>query len=504
MRTEPLIALSAIASATALTLASASVGADEKGEDEPDDDFTASIEWEPCEADPTADCGRMDVPLDWDDPDGETIAINVTRRPAENPDERVGSLVLNTGKASPTALAVLYMPEFLDQELHDRFDLVGFDLRGVGFSEPLVCDEGLVDDKPDSYLESQREFDELIEYNQRLRDDCVERNGDLYSNVDTLSVVHDVDALREALGEERLDYYGVSYGSAIGHQYAEEYPDRVRTLALDSNVNHALDTTGWVEQKAVIMQRLFDKFVDWCQGDEHCALHGSDVRQVWHSIMDRADAGELSFTGGPGHEVTAYDVVSGVFHCGYGPDWTATADYLASLHETGAAEGLPCPSEDDDEAPIEIPDTGGYMIANFCSDYALPVEDFGAWRRLIEEAGEEHAPDVRFHPNALDRIRDCLSLDDGVVNPQHELEVETDAPIMLVNALYDPITGHSSAVDVAEQIGDEAFLLTYEGAVHGAYGTWSGSDCVTEAVHRYLIDREPPEAGSCPEVPYEP
>ncbi|WP_051325318.1 alpha/beta fold hydrolase [Glycomyces tenuis] len=505
MRATPLIAVSAAALAAALTVSTIPADSQEP-EPDPGGDFAASIDWEPCEADPTADCGVMDVPLEWDDPGGETIGINVTRRPAENPDERVGSLVVQAGKASPSALVVLYMPEFLGQELRDKFDIVGFDLRGVGFSSPLVCDEELVEAKPDSYLESGREFRELVDYNQRLRDDCVERNGDLYSNVDTLSVVRDVDALRGALGEDRLDFLGFSYGSFIGAQYAEEYPDRVRTLALDSNVDHSLDVVDWVGLKAEMMQDLFEKFVEWCEGDERCALYGSDVREVWHSVMDRADRGELSFTGDPEHEVTAYDVVSGLFHCGYGPNWTATADYLASLHETGVAEGLPCPSEDDDdgETPVEIPDTDGYMIANFCSDYALPVRNFGQWQRLIETAGERYAPDVRFHPNALDRIRDCLSLEDGVVNPQHELEVETDAPILLVNARYDPITGHNTAVRIAEQIGDEAFLLTYEGAVHGAYGTWSGSDCVTEAMHRYLVDRELPEVDSCPEVPYEP
>ena len=473
--------------------------------DEPDGAFVAAVDWRPCEADSAADCGTMGVPLDWAEADGETIAINLTRRPAREPAERVGSLVVQTGKASPSALALLYQPDFLGDELRDKFDIVAFDLRGVGFSHPLTCDDDLVEAKPDSYLESARQFRELERYNQRFREDCVERNGDFYSNVDTLSVVRDVEALRGALGEEELDFLGFSYGTFIGAQYAEEYPDRVGALVLDSNVDHSLDVVDWVGLKAEMMQAMFEKFAAWCEGEERCALHGEDVRGVWHSVMDRAESGELSFTGDPEHEVTAYDVVSGVFHCGYGPDWAATADYVASLHETGAAEGLPCPSEDDDDPPpIEIPDTAAYATANFCSDYALPVESFGRWQQVVEEAGERYAPDVRFHPNALDRIRDCLGLEDGVVNPQHELEVDVDTPILLVNARYDPITGHNTAERIAEQIGDEAFLLTYEGAVHGAYGTWSGSECVTEAVHRYLIDRELPGADSCPEVPYEP
>lgn len=489
---------SVLAAAVAATIASTNQTGPSAASSVPGD-----IEWRPCDADLSAQCGTLEVPLDWSDPGGETIELALTRRPAEDPDQRIGALVLNFGgPGSPGALLVQHahqtLTELFSEDIRERFDLVGFDPRGVGNSHPIRCSQELLDQLPDPILKSQRDFDQLVAYNERLRADCRARNGPLADHVDTLSVVHDLDAIRAALGEQTLTYYGLSYGTHIGQQYAEEYPDRVRALALDSNVDHSLDTQRWVETKAEMLQAAFDEFVSWCEADRRCPLAGADVRGVWHDLLDQADRGRL-----PGR-FDSYDLVQAVFNCAYGPEWSELAGFLQALNAGGPQPDAPCLGEDE-PPPVEVVDPLALSIVNFCSDYALPVEDYREWRSLVTRAGREYAPDVRVNPNAVQRIAHCLGQDTDIPNPQHELDVSGTAPLLLGNSLYDPVTGHNLAVNADRQMGEHSVLLTYEGGGHGVYGSFSDSDCVTEIFDDYLINTQlPPPGTRCPAVPYEP
>lgn len=186
--------------------------------------------WTPCAEDPTADCGTLTVPIDWADPRGATVDLALVRRKATDPASRTGSLVLNPGgPGGPGAQVVLDKSYPFSDEITRRFDIVGFDPRRVGASHPVVCTTGLLAQMPDVLqVRSEADFSALLDYNRRLREDCRARTGPLFDHVDTLSVVRDLDALRAALGEDKLTYYGVSYGTLIGQLYAERFPQRVR------------------------------------------------------------------------------------------------------------------------------------------------------------------------------------------------------------------------------------------------------------------------------------
>src|SRR5690606_11889323 len=153
----------------------------------------------------------------------------------------IGSIVINTGGHGGTGVdAVLQNWLGFSPELTSRFDVVGFDPRGVGRSHPILCSFELAAQAPDPLeIDGPAEFAALLAYDERYRQDCRARTGPLFDHVDTGSVVRDLDAIRAALGERKLTYYGVSYGTLIGQLYAERYPGRIRALALDSNMDHS-------------------------------------------------------------------------------------------------------------------------------------------------------------------------------------------------------------------------------------------------------------------------
>lgn len=460
------------------------------------------LEWGPCEdeelepGDP-AECATLTVPIDWDDPDGETIELALARRAAENPDERIGVLIDMPGGPWGSGVDnVLFGSEDFSEEVRERFDLVGFDPRGAARSHPVVCSLDLLEQMPEPVISSRKEFNAQVAYNAELREDCREQTGPLYDHVDSLNVVRDLDAIRSALGEQSLSFFGTSYGTLTGQQYAEYYPDRVRAFALDSTMDHSLGTGAFLRTEAEAAQDSFEEFVTWCQSTESCALHGVDVVEFWHDLLDRADAGEITNPEDPELTVTSFQIISLAATLFYGPQWADLAEILLALSEGGGgAEPLIAGwgGEQPEVAPNPFP-------AVFCSDYSLPVRSYREWSAHLKRSARHFAPDMRYSTLALLGVASCLG-HEPVNNPQAPADVQGTPALLLGNSLYDPATPYSWATNLERQLGDEGVLLTYEGWGHGVYGR---SDCTTGAFDDYLIDLEVPEPGTrCPAVPPE-
>jgi len=474
------------------------------------------IRWAPCAEDAAAECGTLPVPIDWSRPHGQQIEVALARRPATDPAARIGSLLVNPGGPGGSGVDfVLQAGDYFSAEIRQRFDIVGFDPRGVARSHPVVCSAELAGQAPSPDLTSQAELDAVIEYNRRLGADCRRWTGPLLEHVDTLSVVRDVDAIRAAVGDDQLSYWGVSYGTLIGQQYAATFPHRVRALALDSNMDHSLGTEGFLVTEAATTQDSFDEFVAWCERSTACVLHGQDVRALWGELMARADRGELRFPGAPDQPVSAFDLVSAFFGAFYGPDWTGIAEaiqilsspeppadppvalrnpigYLrparsASVHPTSAHPAAHPPAEPPAPELVENPFQGV-----FCQDWSLPVTDFAEFDGYRQQMAAV-APDLRFSPLGVAATVACLGWPAPVNNPQRPLRVHTRTPLLLVNALHDPATGYAWAEQAARQLGRHGVLLTYEGWGHGVYGR---GPCPTGATDRYLIALELPAPDS--------
>ncbi|MFF1922685.1 alpha/beta hydrolase [Streptomyces sp. NPDC058221] len=455
----------------------------------------SSIRWEPCDTDASAECGALSLPVDWGRPDGERFDLQLARRRATGPGARVGSMVFGPGGPGDSGVSRIVgkgnMSRFSDT-LRSRFDIVSFDPRGVGLSNPIRCSQELLDKRPSPVMKSQAEFDATAKYNRDLRADCRKNTEHgLFDHVDTLSMVKDLDAVRAALGEKSLTFHGSSYGTLLGEQYAEQYPKRVRAVVLEAVVDHSLGTRGFLATQAATLQDSFDEFVAWCERTPSCDLHGSNVRAVWADLLDRAERGELS---DGGRAVTPFDLSVLVMKQLYDPTWAALADFLhglaeskpEALKEAGTTGAIPAGAE---------PALGTNAFEIFCQDWSLPVRGYEGYARELRRVGRI-APDMKY-VRALMSVSACLGAP-APQNPQHRLKVRGSRPILLTNSLHDPASGYNWATHVADQLGSSAVLHTYEGWGHGTY---TNSPCAQATVDAYLISLKVPARGaSCPAV----
>jgi pimeloyl-ACP methyl ester carboxylesterase len=488
MRTTSRLVTAAVAVAAMVLPGSAAVAA-------PEAVRPGSISWTPCAEDPTAECGTLSVPIDWAKPNGPKVDLALARRKATDPSARIGSLIINPGGPGGSGVDfALFGPDYFSPEIRRHFDLVGFDPRGVARSHPVLCSLDLFADQPSFVLTSQADFDRVVAFNRRLGEDCRRNTGPLFDHVDTLSVVRDIDAIRAAVGDRKLSYYGVSYGTLMGQQYAETFPQRVRALALDSNMDHSLGTAGFLFTEAGTAQDSFNEFVKGCSADSRCALFGRNIRAFWNNLLARAARGELRDPFVPGRVLTEADLIDAAFGSFFGPAWFSLAEYLVVVD---AQEPPATAAGTRAQAPELVENS---FQAVFCEDWRLPMRNFGEYLALLR-VQNLIAPNMRYSPLALSAAVGCLGWPAQVNNPQHALRVRGAPRLLLVNALHDPATGYIWALNAAAQLGDAARLVTYEGWGHGTYGR---GDCPTGIMDAYLVSGTLPRPGTrCPAVPPE-
>ncbi|GAA4618957.1 alpha/beta hydrolase [Saccharopolyspora hordei] len=441
-----------------------------------------ALEWQPCPENAEVQCATVPVPLDWEQPDGEQIEVAVARRPATG--ERLGTLVFMPGGPGGTGVDQLIAASPFSPELSERFDVVSYDPRGFGRSAPLQCDTELVSVMPDIRPGPER-FAELQRYNQEVAADCRARSGPLIDHVDAVSVARDIDALRQALGEEQLSLYGISYGTLVGQMYAEQFPERVRALVLDSVMDHSLSAGDFYTTQAEAAEDSFAEFAKWCAEDAQCALHGEDVGAVFDELYERAERGELHAPGDPSTPIGPVELSRTAMSHFYQPDWEHLAVQLKALR-------------DDQSAPtaLAVPETVPYSVAAFCGDWTIDIDTAEQYAQVWQRQAEA-APHMRFGVGG-GVAWGCVDWPSPVQNPQHVPQIRTEAPVLVANALHDPATGYNWATTVDQQI-EQATLLTYDGWGHGVY---SRSECTTSAVDRYLVDGVvPPQGTHCAAVP---
>ncbi|QLQ35382.2 alpha/beta fold hydrolase [Micromonospora robiginosa] len=423
--------------------------------------------------DPAVRCARLRLPVDRSRPHGPTFELAVARRAARVPARRVGTLVFGPGGPGDSGVERIRRGDRFSDELLDRFDLVSFDPRTVARSAAPVCAPDPAPRRPPIPLAGPADFAAAVAWNQALWERCRPTSA-VFDHADTLSTVHDLEALRRALGERRLTFHGSSYGTLLGQQYAERYPDRVRAVVLEGVFDHSLGVRAFVRTQAAALQDAFDEFVAWCDRSVECVLHGRDVRSVWAGVLARADRGEYA-------PRTAFDVTAVALGMLAGPRWPQLAAEIRGM-DAGSPPG---------ELRLSV------AVGVFCADWPAPVRDYDEYAGLVREATAA-APDVRYGAGLL-AVQTCLGWPAPVRNPPHRLRVHTRTPLLLLNARHDPRTGYAWATNVARQLGRHGRLVTYEGWGHGTY---QRTDCTTAVVDRYLVDGVLPAPGArCPAAP---
>lgn len=447
------------------------------------------ISWKACTGS-KLDCGTMRVPIDRAQPEAGTLKLAVIRQRARG--ARVGALLINPG--GPGSSAVDYLGYFVDVAspmLLDHFDIVAFDPRGVGNSTRVDCHATLqqwiaADPSPDD----ENEWQALDRAAEKFAADCQLAHAALLPHLSTVDVARDMDAVREALGEQKLNYLGFSYGTAIGAHYAELFPDKVGAFVLDGALDLSLSSLALSLAQAKGFELSLAHYFEWCQGAAtRCAwTQGMEPRAAFDALSSAIDTAPVPTSDrplGPG------ELLVGVLATLYGGEdgWRALS---ASLAKVVAGDASRLMEYVDGYLEREL--DGSYTNreeanqAVNCTDRTQPsVADIRA-----AEASFRSAAPVFGLPSLTGSLICAHWPVPGVDRPVPK--GRGAPPIIVIGAIADPATPYAWAVAMADAL-ESGVLVTANVEGHTGYGR--GDNCVDAAVHAFLLNGTVPSDGAC-------
>lgn len=454
------------------------------------------------DGDPASQCARLTVPLDYTKPQGTAITVGLIRIRASDQADRIGSLIMNPGGpgASGIEAAAGMLKNWRGTELARRFDLVGFDPRGIGASTPAVhCLTGEEQDRQRaSDLDDDPSPGGVAAYEAQQKEfaaKCVQRTGDgkdFLANVGTVSVAKDLDVLRSVLGDKKLTYLGYSYGTRLGSIYAEQFPRNVRAMILDGAVDPTQNVVDETVDQGVGFQTAFDKFAQWCVKQKSgCAL-GNDPAQAntaFHDLVDPLLTAAVPV--GDGRKLGFDDATTGVIQALYSEQfWPILNSGLKDLKQRNGR--------------ILMLLADNYEGRNANGTYSNEQDAFAAIRCVDDPPVTDPATlleqEQRYKQAApfLDDGRPAVAEEDACaywpVPPTgrpHLPEVTGLAPTLVISTTNDPATPYQDGVNLAKAL--HGGLLSYQSTQHTAF--LQGNSCVDRAGTDYLVNLTLPPAG---------
>ncbi|MGY5123642.1 alpha/beta fold hydrolase [Streptomyces nigrescens] len=456
------------------------------------------LTWSACQ-DKGYECAEAKVPLDYRKPDGRSLSLAVIRRKAKDPAKKLGTLVLQPG--GPGGSGVDHMLSHYDKlpaELRERFDVLGFDARGVKRSEPLEC---LNDEQYAKEVAAAKgrpgedALDSAAASAVRFNDACMRASADLLPYVGTDFVARDIDQLRQAVGEDQLTFYGRSFGTYIGTVYASRFPERVRAMALDGAydpVLYADQPYTYDREQYLALDAAMGRFLDWCaQAPTACTFGDSDPRAAFDKLLRDLDTEPV--TTAAGGKANGYTVAYRLmFHLNDGKaKWSALGEALHKAEQRDNTSLLLRPPS---------PESFHFLIPNVvveCVDRAYPT----SLRRLKRELSDNVAaapllgPAIGLGPPTYDHNHATACVQwpgERASRYDGPYRAEGSAPILVIGTTGDPDTPYQDSVRLTRRL-DNATLLTFKAEGHAAFGR---SPCTTAAVTAYLTDLTVPPAGT--------
>ncbi|WP_419992438.1 alpha/beta hydrolase [Streptomyces boninensis] len=478
------------------------------------DFYGQDIDWKKCGTDMADDmeaaggippeyvdrieCGTIDVPKIYTLPDRGKYTLHMIRLKATGPDDRLGALVLNFGGPGGSGIEGLSTMADKFERLNARYDVVAHDPRGVGKSAPVRCgqptqaEEDLQEDNatPDTSEEARL----LARAQQMANARCGKKAADLIPWVGTVDSARDLDVLRSALDEEKLNYLGFSYGTKLGSNYMNKFPERSGRMVLDGVVDPLADPRETALSQARAFQLALDNFTADCVKRKTCPLGDDEdeARKTLRELFEDLDGASLPTFQGDLDQATFVNAIKNLLYSkqeGW-PVLRLALDGLgegngALLVQAGGGGGASVRAQSDDDDADGMSDDS-YSAIN-CrdtskrygpKDFDSAVDDFKKITPIFAQLSAAQLLNCTGWPLAGDNASTLVNA--------------SGAPkALLVSTIADPATPYKGGPDMAKALDNGSVVLTYEGNGHAAY--IQPNNCVHQNVENYLIDGKLPK-----------
>ncbi|MFE0422151.1 alpha/beta hydrolase [Streptomyces sp. NPDC058953] len=437
-----------------------------------------TLTWGTCGPDlpPTVECAVLPVPVDHRDPGSRTIEMAVSRIKAADPAKRRGVLLFNPGgPGGPSLFYPLWMAETLPQSVKDRYDLIGFDPRGVSASSPLSCSTTTRDERLTFRPYRDATFAKDVTWARDLAAKCRANTPDI-AHFTTRNIARDMDRLRAALGERRISYFGLSFGTYLGAVYTQMFPARVDRFVLDSAVDPKQVWRGMVQNWAPEAEPAFRRWARWTA--EHSSTYGvgdtpAEVTRLFWDLVERADRTPIDLGG---HPYTGAEIRDWMRWDMYRP--ALGAAFLVKLRD--AAAGRPVEPQ-----PPYVPtdnELAAYTAVT-CGDVRWPTNP--ARYRADSRRDSARYP---FFGDSVSNIVPCAFWERPV---EPTTRVDNSLPALIVQNEWDSQTPPAAARGLHRALKGSRLVYVEEGEGHGVYGRGI-SGCADSLTTRYLATGELP------------
>ncbi|MFD8810104.1 alpha/beta hydrolase [Streptomyces sp. NPDC059627] len=498
--------------ATALTLSFVPTGCSDGSKD---GDLTAQkLDWKNCPAPDEAEgggdtpsplpgggtwqCATMRAPLDWSKPKGATIGLALIRaRASGDPGRRIGSLVFNFG--GPGGSGVTTLPAFGEDyaALRTRYDLVSFDPRGVGRSDPVECEN---DEQLDDYFQqdatpdTSAERTQLINRTKQFNAACEKNSRTILPHVRTTDAARDMDLMRQVLGDRQLHYFGISYGTELGGVYAHLFPKNVGRAVFDAVVDPTQDPEQSSLGQAMGFQLALDNFAEDCTSKTtECPIGDTpqDVKDRIAKLLTDLDTKPI-----PGilpRRLTQTAATNGIAQSLYSKDfWEYLTEGLEEAYDGDGkilmllSDSMNGRSQNGEYSNI----TAANIAVNCADEKPRYTTDY-----VQQKLPEFRAASPLFGDYLAWGMVSCTNWAVPGAADHPDVSAPGSAPILVVGNTGDPATPYEGAKKMVDALGKGVGVeLTYKGQGHGAYD--SKNKCVQGAVNGYLLEGAVPKAGT--------
>jgi pimeloyl-ACP methyl ester carboxylesterase len=476
--------------------------------------YRQRVKWAACK-DPDApkdlQCGKVTVPLDYTKPGGKTLDLSLARYRATGKSR--GSVLLNFGGPGGAGVSELASDgkEFMD--LTNGYDVVTFDPRGVGQSSPVSCGEG--SDQGSAAIDENTDSSDpktVLKQLRKAADTCAKYSGPVLHHIGTVNASRDLDVMRQALGDKKLNYLGFSYGTRLGSVYAAQFPKKVGRLVLDGvdTLTEPLSEQGIAGAEG--QQTALEDFLGWCVQDIACPF-GTDARSAPDRVVQLVrsldqDPVQTDF----GDQFSGQDLVGAISQALYSKQlWPTLERAIASLVEDGdtraimafssGGSGLPGLRSGGEESDGGIVDTqdvpldnlpAALMAINCADDPDRPTAE-QITRNLDGLRAEYEQASPVFGRYRLTEVLMCYGRPRGTDYIRDDVKNVHSSKMLLVGTRGDPATPYRWTVETAQRLGSAAVVLDNKGEGHTGYAS---SKCVHTKVNDFLLYGSLPASGS--------